>query len=92
MQKKFVFSKNSVVTIPKFKLDSVNFDLKGYVKDKMIKEGYLVKYLKEEETVTVTCTLAKANVSLKERYKLQSQIDSQVESNQKIINPYCKAK
>lgn len=44
------------------------------LKARMVRKGYLVRSLKEEEVIMVSCHLARANVPLKERQRMQEEI------------------
>ena len=45
------------------------------LKRRLVKKGYMVTNLKEEEVVFVSCYMAKANIPLKGREKMQDKID-----------------
>ena len=76
-QKTFTFKYYKHEFYPKGTLAPDAFSLKDSLKNRLVRKGYLVKDLKEEEVISVRCTIAKANVPWKERQKLQNDIDNE---------------
>lgn len=71
MQNKFTFSKYFRNSYPKDYRPSGYLSVEDEFKSKLLKQGYLIKDLKIENTITITCFGAKANIPYEERIKLQ---------------------
>lgn len=73
--KTLTFSKQFVKTMPRNEVLVGYVDLASYLKARLLKQGYVVKNLRTQETITVDCIAARANVPLAERRKMQDEID-----------------
>lgn len=73
--KKFTFSKYIQFTYPKDYIPENHLDIKGECIDRMVKKGYLVSDVVVKETVTFYAKVAKANIPIQERRKLQKEIN-----------------
>ena len=83
-QKKFTFSKHFAESYDKNIVPTKYLTWKDAFVAQLLKQGYLVKDVKETETITISCYAARANVTLKEREKIQKNI-----TNTKLISkPY----
>jgi len=86
-QNKFIFNKQKKMDF----YDDLPFGLgsaKSILKEKLLKQGYLVKDLKAEKIIVAYCWVAKANISREERIKFQKEIDEM--KNITVLNPYSK--
>jgi len=73
-QKTFTFSKYFGKTYDKDYRPTGFLSAEGEFRAKMLRQGYLINDVKVRETITISCFAARANVSLKEREKLQKNL------------------
>ncbi len=75
-QKTFTFRYKKIKLVEKGYIFTRYISAKEAFKAELLKQGYLVRNFKEREMIEITCEAARANYSLKERIKLQKQIDT----------------
>lgn len=85
MQKTLTFKYYKNEQYPKGHMAIDAFTLSDSLKNRLNRKGYVVKNLKEEEVIAVSCYMAKANIPLKDRLKLQKDIDNQKEDETKVL-------
>ncbi len=76
MQQNFVFKKYYQEFFQEGHFPPEHLTWQDYIKDKLNRKGFLVNNLKEIKGILITCFVAKANISLKERKKSQKDIDN----------------
>lgn len=74
----FTFKKPFTITRRKGEVSMRYLDLPSELKSRILKMGYLAKDFVIEETITVRCVGARANVPYAERLKLQEQLDTSI--------------
>jgi hypothetical protein len=70
----FVFKRFAQESYPKYYLPMEHFSLEDEVIAKWNRKGYLVKDVKREERIVITCSLARANIPFEDRKKFQANI------------------
>ena len=75
-QQKFVFKKDSWVFRPEGYEPIAHFSAEDELKEMILMQGYLVNKIRRKKGYILIYQVAKANVSVGERRKLQKQIDA----------------
>lgn len=73
-QENFIFSKLLTKTYYKNRQPTGSLTWKDYFIEQIIKSGYIPKAIEIEDTITIRCIGAKANIPLEERKKLFEEI------------------
>ena len=82
-QIKFTFKKYFRDNYPIEYRPPLHLTLEDKIKDDLLKRGYLIKDIKERKVIEISAIVARANVPLKERQKLQKDIDKNKENKTK---------
>jgi len=72
-QKTLTFSKHFLKTYKKDYIPLEHFSPEDEFTAQILKQGYVPKDIKVQETITITCQAAKANIPLEERKKCLNQ-------------------
>ncbi len=86
-QKTITFKKQFRESYDLSVMPTAHFDWEHYVRDLLMRKGYLIRSLKATPTITITCYIARANFPRIEREKMQKEIDEMPE-NLNISKPY----
>lgn len=74
-QKKFTFSKHFQSLYPENYIPPAHISVEGEFVSKLLKQGYIVREVRVEKVIKISCLAARANIPPKERLKLQREIE-----------------
>ena len=84
-QKLFTFSKYFAKSYSENYVPGRYLTIKDEFADSLLKQGYLIKNVTEEKTITIRCIAARANIPLNERRKMQEEVISTGDGTIKIL-------